>query len=553
MRLKKITAAVLAIAIMTATGCQSKDEKNAELIQTVTTGFFEALVEEDSDRIEGLTGGLEYESSLENLREYLGENYDIFQRFLSYTEVVEMGEVEFDYEHGRARMRTTFSFLDIEGLTGDLEFPYCTHDELMEMLDEYDSCKHKTFTLEYEIDSDSGEWILTKKSAAKVINFIGTKINRFPNIVEVSPVQARQMVEDFLNGLAETGTYDDIMVDLDIDDFRVYENVTERGDGPQTQEALSGFISAYMSYVLDHDYTIEAVSPYYFILTGSAPSDEDLYEQLSAPEFLYEYYQNEMSYIYLNRSHEDEMDAQSAHVYDWLAGAVDLAEPEDYMLSVSISPYSMDGGMITVESSIIPEPYRGLYEAMHSVDWETFEEMMSAAAEGLNASGEMSDILYVEILNGLTPENYGYALSGNGNSSGRPNQAVGTYEQVPSWCEDGSLIYGYSNPDANGYWMFYSKEPGVLDTVGYYLGDGGIWITNYYDREFNAGDILEVDWWIDGDQVVSSDRVFVNEDGTTEIEVFLPFYNVGDFTECEMRLWEEGHNHVISYVTLTYD
>ena len=553
MRLKKVTAVVLAIAIMTATGCQSKDEKNTELIQAVTTDFFEALVEEDSDRIEELTGGLEYESSLENLREYLGDNYDIFQRFLSYTEVVEMGEVEFDYEHGRAKMRTTFSFLDIEGLTGDLEFPYCTHDELMEMLDEYDSCKHKTFTLEYEIDSDSGEWILTKKSAAKVINFIGTKINRFPTIVEVSPVQARQMVEDFLNGLAETGTYDDIMVDLDIDDFRVYENVTERGDGPQTQEALSGFISAYMSYVLDHDYTIEAVSPFYFILHGSAPSDEDLYEQLSAPEFLYEYYQNEMSYIYLNRSHEDEMDAQSAHVYDWLAGAVDFAEPEDYTLSVSISPYSMDGGMITVESSIIPEPYRGLYEAMHSVDWETFEEMMSAAAEGLNASGEMSDILYVEILNGLTPENYGYALSGNGNSSGRPNQAVGTYEQVPSWCEDGSIVYGYSNPDANGYWMFYSKEPGVLDTVGYYLGDGGIWITNYYDCEFNAGDILEVDWWIDGNQVVSSDRVYVNEDGTTEIEVFLPFYNAGDFTECEMRLWEEGHNHVISYVTLTYD
>ena len=553
MRFKKITAAVLTLAIAaSAAGCASKDKKNTELIQAVTTDFFEALVEDDSDRIEELTDGLDLEPSLESMRAYLGDNYDLYQRFLSYTEVVEMGEVEFDYEHGKAKMRTTFCFLDIRDILGELDYQLCTHDEFMEMLDNSATCKNKTFNLEFEYDEDSGEWFMKKQSAAKVINFLGTMVNRFPSIVDISPEEARQMFDDFITGLAETGTYDDIMVDLDIDDFRVYENVTERGDGPQTQEALSGFISAYMSYVLDHDYTVEAVTPFYFILTGSAPSDEDLYEQLSAPEFLYEYYQNEMSYIYLNRSHEDEMDAQSAHVYDWLAGAVDFAEPEDYMLSVSISPYSMDGGMITVESSIIPEPYRGLYEAMHSVDWETFEEMMSAAAEGLNASGEMSDILYVEILNGLTPENYGYATNVTDNSSGHPDQAVGTYEQVPSWCEDGSLVYGYSNPDANGYWMHYSKEPGVLDTVGYYLGDGGIWITNYYDCEFNAGDILEVDWWIDGVQVVSSDRVFINEDGTTEIEVFLPFYNIGDFSECEMRLWEEGHNHVISYVTLTH-
>ena len=114
MRLKKIIASVLTLSVIAASaGCASKDEKNTEIIQQVTTDFFDALVNEDTDRIEELTDGLEFESSLELMRDYLGDNYDIFQRFLSYTEVVEMDEVEFDYDHGEAEMKTTFSFLNI--------------------------------------------------------------------------------------------------------------------------------------------------------------------------------------------------------------------------------------------------------------------------------------------------------------------------------------------------------------------------------------------------------------------------------------------------------
>ena len=127
---------MLTLSVIAASaGCASKDEKNTELIQQVTTDFFDALVEEDTDKIEELTDGLEFESSLELMRDYLGDNYDIFQRFLSYTEVVEMGEVEFDYDRGEAEMRTTFSFLDVNGLHDYIEADSCTHDELMELLD----------------------------------------------------------------------------------------------------------------------------------------------------------------------------------------------------------------------------------------------------------------------------------------------------------------------------------------------------------------------------------------------------------------------------------
>lgn len=551
MRVRKIIASVIALSVIASVGCSSREAKDSEKIRELTEDYFEAVREQDSEAISELSG-LDISDGFDNLRNYMGDDYDIYQLFLSYTEVVETGEVEFDYEHGKAKMATTFSFFDIAGLTGGLEYQLCTHDELMEMIEEYDSCKTKTFTLEYEYDEDSGEWFMKKKSAEKVINFLGNLVNRFPAIVEISPDQANEMFEDFINGLAETGTYDDILVDLNIDDFRVYENVVDRGNGPQTQEALSGFISAYMSYVLDHDYTVERPSPYYFILTGSAPSSEYLYQMLTEPEFFYEYYKNQLRYMYLGQSFDDMMEAQSAHVYDWLAEAVNGAPPEGYSLYVSVSPYSMDGGLISVEDDIIAEPDRGLYEAEHSVDWETFEECMSAALERLNMTGEMSDILYVEILDGLTPENYGYVTGDGQSSSGHPDQAVGTFEQVPSWCEDGSLVYGYSNPDENGFWMQYSKQPGWLSTVGYYIGDGGIWITNYYDHEFNAGDVLEVDWWIDGVQLVDGDLIEITEDGTTEIEVFYPLGNINSFTECEMRLWEEGHSHVISYVILRH-
>jgi hypothetical protein len=157
------------------------------------------------------------------------------------------------------------------------------------------------------------------------------------------------------------------------------------------------------------------------------------------------------------------------------------------------------------------------------------------------------------LLNDLTPDNYGFSSDGDSvSSSGHPNQALGTYEQVPSWCTDGSLVYGYSYPDENGIWMHYSKEPGWLDTVGYYVDEDGIWITCYYDCSFDRGTTLIVDWWVNDEQVVDTEEIVIDADGTTEVEVFLPA-NVlieGDGVY-EMRLWEDDHSHVIAYVTLT--
>ena len=120
-------------------------------------------------------------------------------------------------------------------------------------------------------------------------------------------------------------------------------------------------------------------------------------------------------------------------------------------------------------------------------------------------------------------------------------------------CEDGSIVYGYSNIDANGFWMFYSKDPECLGSVGYCVGDGGVWISNVFLPEFDQGTELIVDWWIDGDLIVDTQYITIERDHTHEVEVFLPLDDIPEECEIEMRLWEDNHSHVLSYVTLTRD
>jgi hypothetical protein len=99
--------------------------------------------------------------------------------------------------------------------------------------------------------------------------------------------------------------------------------------------------------------------------------------------------------------------------------------------------------------------------------------------------------------------------------------------------------------------MFYSKEPGVLDTAGYYIGDGGVWIMNFFERDFDAGTTLIVDWWIDDELVVDTETIDITEDGTQEIEVFLD-ENPHSGQVVEMRLWDDRHSYVYSYVILYF-
>ncbi|MBQ5767686.1 MAG: hypothetical protein IIV94_02220, partial [Clostridiales bacterium] len=141
----------------------------------------------------------------------------------------------------------------------------------------------------------------------------------------------------------------------------------------------------------------------------------------------------------------------------------------------------------------------------------------------------------------------------NVNWQGTPeheNQAVNVFEYIPDW-SDGTLIYGGSDIDSNGIYMHYSKEPGWLHTAGYNIGDDGVTVMLKYDHVFLAGDELEYDWYINGEQYGDTVKFTVEDDGTLEFEFTFPDYEIDRYSTCELRLWESGHSHVIAYVKLT--
>ena len=99
--------------------------------------------------------------------------------------------------------------------------------------------------------------------------------------------------------------------------------------------------------------------------------------------------------------------------------------------------------------------------------------------------------------------------------------------------------------------MHYSKEPGWLNTAGYHIGLEGITVMVTYDHKFQSGTTLVYDWYIDGQNYGDSVTFTVQEDGTTDFEFTFPDPDIRGYSTCELRLWEEGHNHVIAYVLLT--
>lgn len=264
-----------------------------------------------------------------------------------------------------------------------------------------------------------------------------------------------------MNDMALYG-YSDLVLDQDPEEYRVYDNVLVRGEGEATQEAVQNFVAAYMSYVMAHDYEIEyGKDPYDMTITGSAPSSDDLYQCFCTDDFRTRYVY-ESNKVWVSRKDLYDMwDDQSALIYDALTEAIPNCSPEDYTLQVSVNRNGSSSDSLTILGDIITEPYRGIFE--FRAFCLTFDQIMSgysAAAEQLYEIGEIDEQLYEAIMATLTPEFFvGYFESDNVSPSGHPDQAIGVYEQVPEFCTDGSLVYGYSNTDENGFWMHYSKEP----------------------------------------------------------------------------------------------
>lgn len=550
---RRIAASLVALSVLSAVGCEKNtDAEDVQKIQAIPPVIIEALANDDPQQLEAVSGydytaREDYEFSMavrgEDLCSMIRHTYE-------FAQVADMGEVVFDREDNTAEMAVTFSFLDIDRMISDLPSTYLTYDGWIAAMDECDERAEKTFRLDFYYDEEGETWYLTEEDAQKVADFLEDRANILPIPVSISEEDARAVFDACIEDLVQDGCSD--YYEPDADAIRRYDPITVRGEGSLTEDAIDNFVSAYMSYVMDHDPEIVEDQPYHYIITGQAPSHDQLSDVLYTDEFRVEYFMNYLRRGDWSTSLISDLlwDEQSSFIYNSLADEIPSCDGEEYVLTAEIDPYSEDP-MLIITSDLIIEPARTIYEAEHSMGWEETRDTIEQALDNLLEAGQIDEYEYAAWIRGLTPENYGFVDSDIVSSSGHPNQAVGSFEQVPEWCEDGSIVYGYSNPDSNGVWMFYSKDPDTLDTAGYFIGDGGVWITNYFITEFGAGTTLIVDWWIDDELVVDTEIVYVDEDGTQEIEVFLPEHPSSG-QEVEMRLWDQSHRHVYSYVILYF-
>lgn len=551
---RRIIASILALSFLSVSGCKKNtDAEDTEKIQSIPPAIIAALAADDPQTIASVSGydysqDEGYQIQMEMMDEEL---WNMIRHTYDFAEVAEMGEITFDREDNTAEMPVTFSFLNLDRMIADLPTTYLTYDEWIAAMDECDEMSEKTFRLNFYYEEEYELWYLEEEDAQKILNFLRDRADILPPPVSISLDDARAVFDSCIDDLAQDGHSDYFEPDMDI--IRAYDPITVRGEGEQTQDAIDNFVSAYISYVMDHDPEIVEDEPYHYIITGQAPSHNQLSDVLYTEEFRVEYFMNYIRRGDWSTSLISDLlwDEQSSFIYNSLADEIPSCDGEEYVLEAEIDPYSSEDPMLIITTDLIIQPARTIYEAEHSMGWEETRDTIEQALQNLLDAGDIDEYEYASWIRGLTAENYGFVDSDMVSSSGHPNQAVGSFEQVPEWCEDGSIVYGYSNPDSNGVWMFYSKDPEVFDTAGYFIGDGGVWITNYFLTSFDAGTTLIVDWWIDEELVVDTELVNIDEDGTMEVEVFLPEHpSAGQ--EVEMRLWDQTHRHVYSYVVLYF-
>ncbi len=543
MNIKKITALTLAISVAALSGCAVKTRQDEEQITSIPEQFIESFTSGDDDTLDDLVEGGDARRYLEFLLDLDADNHDIIIHAISLTEIEDVEILEIDKREGTARAKVTMSYIDIDDFVASMvgtQNPFFsqtlyTSDEYIEALDSFDK-DEKTMNLNFSYDERDEAWVLNKTSARRLIKVFASLMGQFIVPVRTTPGQAEELAITAFNELASSaGTS---FIDLGLTDLRVYDHMFSAQQGPESDAAAAEFVEAYMTYIMEHNAQFEA-DGYDIYVTGSAPSTDYLCEQLNSREFLINYYMNYIRCSNPDADMEQILDSQAALLYNTLAQAIPDADPEPYALDFMYDPYSNDPG-IWLSDSLIIEPDEDAFGPSEDM----IQSCTEAAIERLYSAGEITQEQYDSLINNLTSDP-------SFENPNHPNQAVDTYEEVPSWCEDNSIVYGYSSPDENGFYMHYSKEPGVLNTVGYCFEDDGLYITNYYDLTFNVGDSFEVDWWIDGDQIVDAQILHVTEPFTHEVEVFLPADEYDEDSYIEMRLWEPGHNHVISYVILT--
>ena len=546
---RKMAAGLLVFTMAATTLCSCRPTQNdKDEITKIPEEFVEAFKADDDKKLESLAKGYEYEDIMDFVDTDTEKEEEIYRKILSFTEVTKTEEPVIDKRNRTAKMDIEITYFDIEELNLMSE-EYMTYDEYVDILDDVDGNLTKKFTVGFVYDNKAKEWLMDKRSARTLGKFFASFSYNISKMVEISTSDAEDLMKGLMDDLA-SGNFDGLPSNFDWNSVSVYEYFTLPDKGVNTQEALERFASEYIKYVNDHDpvITCDQGMAYTCTVSGKAPSQEELASVLMTDEFLIPYYMDVIRYTKLNMTTDELIDSQGALVYNTLADAIPDCGSETYKLEATIPYYYTDSDQIMFLSDLILDPDPELIES-DEFSQEQYLRCMEEAITNLYENGELTEEMYESLIEGLTNEEL--VTDNSISPSGHENQAVGVSEHVPDWCDDGSIIYGVTDMDDNGFVAHYTKWPGVLDSIGYAIDDDGIWITCYFCEPFSAGTELIADWWIDGDLAIDTDNITVTALSTNVIEVHMPSDGFPKGNEMyEMRLWEDNHSTVLAYVML---
>lgn len=481
-------------------------------------------------------------------------------RCASRAEIIDVGNADIDRADNTASMDVDISYIDLTDLYNDMPADYMTTEEYNAYIDGYDTFSEETLNLGFVYDTVTDTWLLTEDAARTLNAFFLADRSELIAPVVVTPDQAGEAVEQFLSGDYSVLSGEQ----FDLEPFRVYENVTIRGEDRSVDEAVQRFADAFIAYVNEHDHEIEygASYPYYMTIHGSCPSQEDLYASLCTDEFYVEYYKNWLRYSLLDWNMEDAWINISILVYDTLAQAIPDCEPEEYDLNIDADSEGGEGGILTLNGDVVPVPMLALYESDHSLPSEQYIQFNLEALDSLHDNGEISqarvDALTESLYEQFEEHEAGLEADHPFNSQGVSNQAVGVFENEPVSEEDdeeeADFISGVSDPDDNGYWMYYSKkiETGI-DGVAYNVGHDGINVTCYFDEPIEEDTTVYSVWWINGEQQENINESVLTGSDNRELTFVLPLDEYPESGVFELCLYLGGRDSRILYLRLVND
>lgn len=547
-----MTAAVLVCAVLPA-GCDMSKAKDTAAIEELTEQFIEAFAAGDSDDVEDLIDG-SFRYSYNDK-----DSAEIMLRLASKTEIESFKSVEVDRNRGTAKARFKVEYIDSTELAVGMRSQYMSKSEYLDVIDDFEDREIKTLSFNYIFDEDEGKWLIKENSAARYKELFSYYY--WISIAAISGDEVIEAFEGLFNGLAK-GETDQKYYTFDPEEVRVFDD--GEFESPELEDAVTEFIKAYYSFIVDHgiQYSYSDDYPYHVTVSGFAPSREQILDYISGDECVTEMYMASIrtTSVFGSRYSEEEVWGQFyAGIYYDLAKQIPYMDGEPYYIELSIDPMG-DNPEIYTDFDLFMLSENDVYTAS-IISSEQELRCRQKAVEALYYAGELNKQQY---------DSYMYDIERDRNQQANPyaennsaakyidwegtetheNQAVDVYEYIPEW-SDGSLIYGASEIDEEGIFMHYSKEPGWLNTAGYCIGDDGITVMVTYDHKFQKGTELIYDWYIDGENFGDSVKFTVEEDGTVEFEFTLPDQEIRKYGTCELRLWESGHSHVIAYVKLT--